>query len=109
MSTDVIGRPRSGFDASSILGQYFYFVMALLIALAVPLGFSFTVNDNLFHPIHPAIPRPAILYVHGSLFVAWVALFVVQTGLVRSRNVQLHRRVGAWGVALGIAMIVVGI
>lgn len=109
MSTDVIGRPRSGFDASNILGQYFYFAMALLIALAVPLGFSFTVNDNLFHPIHPAIARPAILYVHGSLFVAWVALFVVQTSLVRSRNVQIHRRVGAWGVALGIAMIVVGV
>src|SRR5436853_6685194 len=26
-----------------------------------------------------------------------------------SRNVQMHRRVGPWGVALGVAMIVVGV
>lgn len=109
MSTEVVGRPGAGFGAAQlILDNYFYFAMALLIAVAVPLGFSFTVNGNLFHPEHPAIARPAILYVHGALFIAWIALFVVQTGLVRSRNVQLHRRVGAWGVVLGIAMIVVG-
>ena len=110
MSTEVIGRPGAGFDAVRlILDRYFYFAMALLIAIAVPLGFSFTVNANLFHPVHPAIPRPPILYVHGALFITWIALFVVQTGLVRSRNVQLHRRVGAWAVALGIAMIGVGL
>jgi uncharacterized membrane protein YozB (DUF420 family) len=109
MTTEVIGRPRPGFDARIILDQYFYFAMAVLIAFSVVTGFSFTVNDNLFHPVHPAIARPAILYVHGSLFVAWIALFVLQTSLVRSRNVQLHRRVGAWGIALGITMIVVGV
>lgn len=110
MSTDVIGRPSAGFDAARlVLDKYFYFAMALLIAIAVPAGFSFTVNDNLFHPIHPAVARPAILYVHGSLFMAWIALFVAQAGLVRSRNVQFHRRLGAWAVVLGIAMIAVGV
>lgn len=110
MSMEAVGRPGAGFDVAwLILDKYFYFAMALLVAIAVPAGFSFTVNDNLLHPIHPAIARPAILYVHGSLFVGWVALFVVQTGLVRSHSVQMHRRVGAWGVALGIAMIVVGV
>lgn len=110
MSTEVIGRPGAGFDATRlILDRYFYFAMALLIAIAVLTGFSFTVNVNLLHPVHPAIARPPILYVHGALFITWIALFVVQTGLVRSRNVQLHRHVGAWGVALGITMIIVGI
>ncbi|HEX3429689.1 MAG TPA: hypothetical protein VHT03_02290 [Rhizomicrobium sp.] len=109
MSTDVIGRPSDGFDvAKLILDKYFYFAMAVLIAIAVLSGFSFTVNDNLLHPVHPAIARPAILYVHGSLFVAWIALFLFQTSLVRSRNVQLHRRVGWWGMGLGIVMIIVG-
>ena len=83
--------------------------MAALIALCVVLGFSYTVNDNLFHPVHPAIPRPPILYVHGALFVTWIAFFAFQTSLVRSHNVQLHRRTGLWGIGLGIAMIVVGI
>jgi hypothetical protein len=109
MSTDVIGRPRPGFDASSIIGPYFYFAMAVLIAIAVVTGFGFTINDNLFHPVHPSLARPAILYLHATLFFSWVALFAFQTALVRSRNVQMHRRVGPWGVALGIAMILVGV
>jgi hypothetical protein len=109
MTTEVMGRPRRGFDARVILDQYFYFAMAVLIALAVVTGFSFTISDNLFHPVHPALARPPILYFHAGLFFSFVALFVFQTSLVRSRNVQLHRRVGAWGVALGITMIVVGV
>jgi hypothetical protein len=109
MTTDVIGRPRPTFDARIILDQYFYFAMAVLIALAVVTGFSFTINGNLFHPVHPTVARPPILYLHAGLFFSWVTLFVLQTSLVRSRNVQLHRRVGAWGVALGVAMTVVGV
>ena len=109
MSTDVIGRQRPAFETSAVLNQYFYFAMAVLIALAVTTGFSFTIRDNLFQPTHPALARPAILYGHGALFFSWIALFLVQTALVRYRNVVLHRRIGAWGVALGICMIFVGV
>ena len=109
MTTDVMSRPRPGFDAKVILDQYFYFAMAVFIAFAVATGFSFTIGDNLFHPVHPALARPPILYFHAGLFFSWIALFVFQTSLVRSRNVQMHRRVGPWGVALGVAMIVVGV
>jgi uncharacterized membrane protein YozB (DUF420 family) len=109
MSTDVIGRPQSRFDARVILDKYFYFAMALLIAFFVVTGFSYTVNDNLLHPIHPSIARPPILYVHGALFVTWVAFFLFQTSLVRSRNVQVHRRTGWFGLGLGIAMVIVGV
>ncbi len=109
MSTDVIGRPRFGFDARLILDKYFYFAMAILIAFAVTTGFSFTVNDNLLHPVHPSIARPPILYLHGTLFISWVAFFVFQTGLVRSRNVHLHRRTGWFGLGLGTVMIIVGV
>src|SRR5438128_953593 len=35
MATDVMGRPRPGLDAKVILDQYFYFAMAVFIALAV--------------------------------------------------------------------------
>jgi hypothetical protein len=110
MSTEALGQPRAVFDGLRlIIDKYFYFAMAVLIALSVVTGFSFTIGDNLFHPVHPAIPRPPILYVHASLFFAWVALFVFQTSLVRSRNVQLHRRVGLWAIGLGTAMIIVGV
>jgi hypothetical protein len=39
---------------------------------------------------------------------AWLVLFVVQAGLVRSRNVALHRRLGVWGLGLGAVVCVVG-
>jgi hypothetical protein len=42
------------------------------------------------------------------LFTAWVVLFVVQTALVASRRVALHRRLGVAGAALAAAMVVAG-
>jgi hypothetical protein len=84
----------------------FYFGMSLLVAAIVVYGFSFTIGANL---IHPTTPRPAILYVHAPLFAAWVVFFIAQAALVRARNVALHRRLGWFGLGLGIAIPVVGV
>jgi hypothetical protein len=84
----------------------FNFVMALLMAAVVIYGFSHTIDVNLFHP---SIPRPGLLYVHAALFSAWMALYILQTGLVASRNVTLHRRLGAAWIAGGAVMPVVGV
>src|SRR2546430_17274492 len=83
--------------------------MAVLIALAVVGGFSSTIRDNLLHPVHPALARPPILYFHATLFFAWIGFFVFQTSLVRSHNVQLHPRLGFWGVGLGISLMLAGV
>ena len=88
------------------LGQYFYLFMSLLIVAVILYGFSFTVGKNL---IHPAIPRPWILYVHAAVFSSWLVFFVLQSTLVRSRKVQWHRRLGSFGVALGTLIPVVGV
>jgi hypothetical protein len=80
--------------------------MSLLIAAVVIYGFSHTVNQNL---IHAAPPRPWLLWVHGTLFSAWVAFFIMQSGLVRSHNVPIHRRLGWFGAGLAVAMTVVGV
>src|SRR5215470_13557360 len=58
---------RGGF-----LEDYFYFAMALVIPAIVVFGFSFTIDRNL---IHPAIPRPSILYVHAAVFSGWLLFF----------------------------------
>ncbi len=89
-----------------LLGQYFYFFMSLLIAVIVLYGFSHTVDKNL---IHATPPRPFLLYVHAVVFSAWVAFFILQSALVRTHNLRLHRTVGWFGVALGSAVFVVGI
>jgi hypothetical protein len=89
-----------------LLDQYFYFFMALLIPAVVAYGFSFTVGENL---IHPAIPRPLILYVHAAVFSGWLVFFMLQSALVRTHNVNWHRRIGWFGVALGVVIPVLGV
>ena len=88
------------------LGKDFYFFMSLLIAVVVVYGFSHTVDKNL---IHPTVPRPFLLYVHAAIFSAWVIFFIVQSTLVRTHNVRLHRQIGWFGVALGVAIPVLGV
>ncbi len=90
---------------ASILERYFYLFMSLLIAVVVIVGFSHTIDRNL---IHPHFRLPAILYVHSFVFCAWVLFFILQSALVRSRNVRLHRTLGWVGVGLGASIVVLG-
>jgi hypothetical protein len=87
---------RAGF-----LDQYFYFSMSLLIAAITVYGFSRTIDHNL---IHAAPVRPWILYLHATIFSGWVVFFIVQSSLVRTRNVKVHRRLGWFGVGLGVVI-----
>jgi hypothetical protein len=93
------------FGLLDLLDRYFYFCMSLLIAVVVMYGFSHTVRKNL---IHPAAPRPFILYVHAAVFSGWVIFFILQSTLVRTNNVALHRRTGWFGAALGVAITALG-
>lgn len=89
-----------------LLDQYFYFFMSLLVAAVVVYGFHFTIDKNL---LHPAPPRPFLLYVHAAVFTGWLIFFLLQTVLVRTRNVPVHRRIGWFGIAMGSAMVVLGV
>ena len=85
--------------------KYFYFFMSLVIAAVVVYGFSQTIDHNL---IHPSPLPPFVLYFHAAAFSGWVVLFIVQSGLVRTHHVRVHRRLGWFGVALAVAMLVLG-
>lgn len=89
-----------------LLEKYFYFFMSLLFVGVVVYGFSFTVGMNL---IHPSVPRPFLLYIHAVVFSGWLVFFILQSTLVRTHNVQWHRRIGLYGVAHGVAITAVGI
>ncbi len=80
--------------------------MSLLIAAVVIYGFSHTVEHNL---IHPAILRPLVLYIHAVIFSGWVIIYILQSTLVRLRNVKLHQRLGWLGAVIGIAIPPLGI
>ena len=102
----VVADRQLGANRAGSPDNFFYFFMSLLIAIVVFYGFSRTVNPGL---IHPPSPRPTVLYFHAVIFTAWLLLFIVQSALVRMRNVKLHRQLGWFGLALGASIPVVGI
>lgn len=80
--------------------------MTLLITLVIVYGFSRTVGDNL---IHPALPRPRLLYFHAAVFTTWLVFFIFQSALIRTHNVRVHMMTGWFGVALGVVIPPLGI
>jgi hypothetical protein len=90
----------------TFLSRYFYFCMSLVLAAVVVWGFSRTVDVNLFHA-NP--PKPLLLWIHGAAFSAWVIFFILQSALVRTRNVSIHRFLGWFGAGLASAMVVLGV
>lgn len=51
--------------------------------------------------------RPWV-HFHGLVFTLWMALLIVQTSLIASGRVRLHRRLGVTGAVLAIFMFVTG-
>ena len=92
--------------SETFLNRRFYFAMAVLAAAIVTYGFSRTIDEGL---IHPNFVVPAILYAHVALFVGWLLLLLVQTGLAQIRQVKLHRTIGLSSIGFGAALPVVGV
>src|SRR5260221_7983276 len=50
------------------------------------------------------LPIAPVLHVHGALMAAWLGTFILQAWLASSGRVALHRRLGPYGIALGVAV-----
>ena len=87
------------------LQRYFYLFMTLLIAAVAFYGFRRTIDHNLLHA--SPIP-PIILTLHALVFPGWLLFLILQSALVRTRNVRIHRTLGWFGLALGVTLVVVG-
>src|SRR6476620_7712404 len=66
-----------------------------------------------FAPSFYARPRamPAlrgVVIAHGVLFSSWILLFLVQTALVATHHVRIHRWLGYAGACLATIMVVTG-
>jgi hypothetical protein len=84
----------------------FFFAIAVLFPIAVLIGFAPTFYlKPLFNT--PPIPR-TIVYVHGFLMTAWIALFITQVYLISAKRILVHRKLGLLGVALGVGIIISG-
>jgi hypothetical protein len=105
MTTRPVALPHPYATPAAFLRKYFYFCMSLLIAVVVVYGFSHTIGENLLHA--SPIP-PFILTIHAIVFPGWVLFFILQTALVRTHNVPLHRTLGWFGLAFAIGIVVLG-
>ena len=83
--------------------------MAIVTAAAVFLGFARTFYLRGYLPLPiGAGPLSPLLVVHGLLNTSWFALFAVQTLLVARGRTDIHRRLGALGAILAVAVFVTG-
>jgi hypothetical protein len=85
----------------------FSFWMVLAMCVFVFGGFG-------MHSFVPALrgdfpPAPPVVHLHGVVFIAWMLLLLVQSALVCTGNVRLHRALGMWGIAQGTATILIGL
>jgi uncharacterized membrane protein YozB (DUF420 family) len=84
----------------------FYLGIAVVIAITTFVGFA----PTFYLKGSAAAPSLSpLIWAHGLLFTAWIALLVTQVTLVAKDRVDLHRRLGMFGVALAGAMVPVGI
>src|SRR6478672_4795956 len=109
MATTVAATPVS--TTTGAYDRVFYSGMAIMMACAVFTGFARTYYLSAYFGTNATTsgrPFSTIVRVHAALFTAWVLLFLVQTSLVASRRLAVHRRLGVAVAALAAAMIVVG-
>ena len=92
--------------------RLFYGGMATALGLTVFAGFAATYYLRFFAGGPEATitggPFTTLVHLHGALFTSWVVLFIVQTVLVASHRVAMHRRLGVAGAVLAAAMVVAG-
>lgn len=99
-------RSRTFTGRNSRLDRYFYFAMSIVAAAVVVSGFGQTVNERLFNP---AVAPPRILWFHSAVFSSWIVFFILQSALVRTRNVKWHRFIGWMGTGLAAVMVPLGV
>jgi hypothetical protein len=90
----------------AVVRSRFYPWIAIALSLVVIAGFSRTYYLRFLYDLPPLT---TLVHVHGLVFTAWLALFIVQTRLIAASRVDLHRKLGIAGIALAAAVIVLGV
>ena len=84
----------------------FFAAMGALLLLLVVLGFSQTFYLRAFFAVRPIAP---LVWLHGFALTAWFMGLVLQSVLVSTRRLDIHRRIG-WGFAiLALAVVATGV
>ena len=98
--------------AATRYDRVFYGGMGVLLAAIAVAGFAPTFYLRSWFGAPPTVAGTTELtplaQFHGAVYTSWMVLFTVQTSLIASRRVKVHRRLGIAGAVLAAIMIVVG-
>ena len=102
MATTAAARPRGKVRTDDV----FFSGMAVVAVVAVLVGFARTYF--LVGMFRAPLPN-LLVHVHGAVFMLWILVFVSQIGLVTTRRIALHRRIGLYAFGLAASMVVLGL
>jgi hypothetical protein len=88
------------------LSEHRYFTIVAVVATVTVLA-GFIPNYTL-RLLHHDPNLTLLVHAHGFVMTAWIALFLTQTLLIAKHRVDLHRRLGVFGVGLAALVILVG-
>jgi hypothetical protein len=104
-SLRVPGREVRHFASYHKWDRDFFLLWVALIWLGVSVGFGRQIAEQV--ETHQSAP-PHIVFVHAAVFIGWLLLLTVQVLLVRSRRVNIHRRLGIAGMVLAVLVVMLG-
>jgi hypothetical protein len=84
----------------------FFFWMTVVMALLIFSGFGLTYWGPMASGT--LAPLPPVVHLHGLFFFSWMVLLIVQAVLVGTRNVEVHRSLGTFGIAVGTGVLILG-
>lgn len=84
----------------------FFILAGVLCLILVLTGFSLTYIKPVFAGTFTgSIP----VHFHGVVFFAWLLLFIAQPLLIQKRKLSMHRKIGSFGFALAVIMLIMGV
>ena len=83
-----------------------FLTAAIAFPLLVLAGYFKSYYFSAFFDVKPV--ANALVHAHGIVMTIWVAYFVAQVALIRSKNIKLHMTMGMAGIALAALVVVVG-
>jgi hypothetical protein len=86
---------------SAVIRSRFYLLVTFALVGWVVIGFFRSYYSRI---LTDPPPLTALMHAHAAVFTVWLALFLVQVGLVAAHRVDLHRKLGI--ASAGFAMFV---
>lgn len=84
--------------------HWFYTAMGIVALLVAIIGF----NASFRGALTGSKTFTRLVHIHGALFGSWLLFFIVQTRLIATGRVAIHRRLGIAGGLLALTMLGVG-